>query len=367
MMLELLILVQLVIESLPISSSSHYRIVEMIMQRMGFVLPPLPAHFDHLLHGPTLVVLAVFFRREWLPLVRLMIKKRIDLIVWLRGNGASYALRVMFKISSIVFIATLIPVFFWYGVMPFLPTISFFSHAATMLFGFGVTMMLLFSLRWCDMFAGTRVQALPSTGLPSSLKLRRTGRINYLLTLVSFDKLRTSAGENVQEKACQHVGGASHVGGVGKEALVLRSPAQLCEDGRLEGYERVESIVYAGAILGLAQAAALVLPGLSRFASTYVVARWLNFAPRRAFQVCFLIQMPLIVASFFINGLRGLVHFDHWRLLCTASIGASFLFGTLLAYVGLCVVGGMVFRGTLWKWGWYLIAPMVVVLALMMR
>ena len=72
MMLEILIITQIAVESLPISSSSHMRLAEMFMLRMG--MPPihLPDFFDHLIHGPTILVLMIFFWREWFEPLRLL-------------------------------------------------------------------------------------------------------------------------------------------------------------------------------------------------------------------------------------------------------------------------------------------------------
>lgn len=50
-------------------------------------------------------------------------------------------------------------------------------------------------------------------------------------------------------------------------------------------------------ILGIAQGIAL-LPGISRFGSTFVTARWLGFSARKSFQLSFLISWPINVAAF---------------------------------------------------------------------
>lgn len=66
--LYLWITTQIVAESFPISSSSHVRVIEYLMQRASDVaLRALPEHFDELLHIPTLLILALFFRHRWAP------------------------------------------------------------------------------------------------------------------------------------------------------------------------------------------------------------------------------------------------------------------------------------------------------------
>jgi undecaprenyl-diphosphatase len=50
-------------------------------------------------------------------------------------------------------------------------------------------------------------------------------------------------------------------------------------------------------ILGLVQGCAM-LPGVSRFATTYAAARWLSLSDRHALETAWMIQMPLIGISF---------------------------------------------------------------------
>ena len=51
-------------------------------------------------------------------------------------------------------------------------------------------------------------------------------------------------------------------------------------------------------ILGMVQGCALLLPGVSRFGTTYAAARWLSLSDRHAFEVSWMIQMPLMGISF---------------------------------------------------------------------
>jgi undecaprenyl pyrophosphate phosphatase UppP len=50
-------------------------------------------------------------------------------------------------------------------------------------------------------------------------------------------------------------------------------------------------------VLGLVQGCAM-LPGVSRFATTYAAARWLSFSDRHALETAWMIQMPLMGISF---------------------------------------------------------------------
>ncbi len=67
----IVIATQIIIESLPISSSGHLMLLEQwFSQRgQGFNIA-LPEHFDHLLHAPTVVIVALYFKNAWWGLVR---------------------------------------------------------------------------------------------------------------------------------------------------------------------------------------------------------------------------------------------------------------------------------------------------------
>jgi len=62
---------QIITESLPVSSSSHMRLLSSYIQRAGgsSFLNALPRYFDDFLHLPTLLMLIVFFWYRWAPVV----------------------------------------------------------------------------------------------------------------------------------------------------------------------------------------------------------------------------------------------------------------------------------------------------------
>jgi undecaprenyl-diphosphatase len=65
---------QIIAESFPISSSSHVRLLEMYLHRIGFAswLSSVPKYFVDFLHLPTLCILLLFFGNRWLsPLLHL--------------------------------------------------------------------------------------------------------------------------------------------------------------------------------------------------------------------------------------------------------------------------------------------------------
>jgi undecaprenyl-diphosphatase len=62
-----------------------------------------------------------------------------------------------------------------------------------------------------------------------------------------------------------------------------------------------------GLIVGLAQGVSL-LPGISRFGMTFVVARWLGFANEKAFGISFLIGWPINIAAFVVGFMKLYQH-----------------------------------------------------------
>lgn len=67
----ILVILQIVVESFPVSSSGHMQLFSLYMQYFGVQLPEYitATWFEHLLHIPTLCVVALFFMRQWLPIV----------------------------------------------------------------------------------------------------------------------------------------------------------------------------------------------------------------------------------------------------------------------------------------------------------
>ncbi len=112
-------------------------------------------------------------------------------------------------------------------------------------------------------------------------------------------------------------------------------------------------------ILGILQATALLIPGLSRFGITYVGARWLGYSHRRSLQLSFLIFAPLIAAAFLGNGCRFLMINPDARTLFTLPVIITVITGTILSAGCLVVIDYLGKRNKLWLLGVYLILPIV--------
>ena len=198
-----MICTQIVTESLPISSSGHVALLAMIVgfsAHNGTLLNDAHASWlqqqlmmrsiDHFLHGPTCIIVLLFFYRRWSTLLKNW-RKTNHIIAQLIGYAAvADCITAMFFVSF-----RLVPVY-WFPLG----------------LGFAVTACALASLIWCQ-----------------------------------------------------------------KEGQSLT----------------IGKMIVLGVVQGLA-----LLPGVSRFASTYTAARWLSLSPGKAFEVSWMIQMPLMGVSF---------------------------------------------------------------------
>lgn len=107
-----------------------------------------------------------------------------------------------------------------------------------------------------------------------------------------------------------------------------------------------------GAVLGTVQGLAL-LPGISRFGSTFVAARWLGFASADAFELSFLIGWPLMVAG----SLKGIVQVyraGQMGQLLQLPVLLSILIATVVSWFVLCWVAQLIERNELHNCSWWL-------------
>ncbi len=279
-----LVLVQLIAESLPISSSSHVEIARMLMERGGLLVAPWSMHFDHLLHGSMILVLVLFFWREWLVpakfffrglrnnvgLLKLKNQSSVSTVSWYR------LCRVICNVALLQLLVLVLVTCWYFGMMPILKSMQWFSHPATLVGGLVVTALALLSLRF------KREQVYTTFGL--------------------------------------------------REAVVL-------------------SIVQMIALL----------PGISRFASCYVCARWLNISPRRALQVTFAVELPLIMGAFVVHGIPVVLNGSAFNYCPPMPLFACFIAGTACSLVALSGVARLAKRNLMWLFGVYMIVPIVCV------
>lgn len=279
-MLTLYVLVQIVVESLPVSSSSHVRIAEWLC---GIDFQTLfPHYLDHLLHGPTVLIMVVFFRKSWIQRLWLLSK---GLVHGVRTGEYSYATRrllnIMVQLCGYLVITTLLAVFGYAIIAKCFKHTSWYAGSELLLAGLISTACMLFSLYW----------------------------------------------EPEEHDA----------------VLNWRSAA----------------------LLGTVQACAL-LPGISRFAGTYVCARWLRIAPRRAFELSFLLELPLLVLAVIITGIGGFLKdpmSEFYSISMVGVIGCA----TVLGYAALWLMWKCALGRRLWLMGFYMILPISIVLCFLRK
>lgn len=242
-------LVQIVLESFPISSSGHALLSSYLCP-----LPTLPAWvikaWDYTLHFPTVCVVALYFRRRWFyPLLNI--------------NRCYYQVIKIFCYAALATAITLIG----YIVKLFLPLPNIPPAL-----GFFITLCSLFSL------------LLPRTGPYEKLTLKK---------------------------------------------LVYTSLLQVCA----------------------------LTPGVSRFALTFVGAIHMGIPARRAFEISFLVQWPLIFCAS-MYGIHTL-----WVSapeLLNPMVIRVMLGSSCLAYAGLSLQNYMVQKNLMWLWGVYMLVPFTV-------
>lgn len=111
-------------------------------------------------------------------------------------------------------------------------------------------------------------------------------------------------------------------------------------------------------VLGLVQGIAL-LSGISRLATTYVVARWLGLRPHKAFEVSWVIAVPLFIAA----SMQGV--YSIWRMpevheLVYASI--PYMVGAgICAYGALKLTAYLFYTGRGWWFGLYMVGLILLI------
>jgi undecaprenyl pyrophosphate phosphatase UppP len=231
--------------------------------------------FNHFLHGPTALILAIFFFKRWFFLLRAVL---VNTFFLLRGHTKYRARRTRTLwaiVCKIIFFTALADVatFFFYLLFRFGINTDLFPLGV----GFVITSMLLFSLYFCQS--------------------KQYARWHW----------------------------------------------------------------QAAVVLGVVQGLAL-LPGISRFAITFVCARWLNFSNKKAGEISFLIQWPLITAGF----LQGAYYVRAFSIFDASMFWVMFGAG-IAAFVAFCWVYHMLMTNKLWYFAWYLPAPTVVWLYYMFK
>ena len=111
-------------------------------------------------------------------------------------------------------------------------------------------------------------------------------------------------------------------------------------------------------VLGMVQACAL-LPGISRFASTYVAARWIGFYPYHAFGYSFALELPLLGVAF-LKGVYSVYSGDSDGDIFTLPLMGLVLLATVISYAVFVWVGRLVVENKIQNFGWYVLFTAVI-------
>jgi undecaprenyl-diphosphatase len=260
-----IIVLQIVLESFPVSSSGHNILLERLWKKIGYLLyikHPLETQriiglepeIIHMLHGPTLVVLFVVFYHDLVSWIPIAVRNKKFLLLLL--------LQILYADSITSFFYLL------------------FKHIGTSWFplslGFAATACALYGLRYCTKTTTT----LHPLGIAS--------------------------------------------------------------------------------VFGVVQGIAL-LPGLSRFGTTFVAARWLGFVPPHALKISMMLEVPLLAGAcarsaylLYLTNTYG-VFIKLWPACCI-------ILATFMSIISMFWIKKLVQTERLWLFSFYLVIPACIAL-----
>jgi len=284
-MLIIAIIIQVIGESLPVSSSGHLVLVDKFLSLFdsSMYIADLPGAVDTVLHIPTIFIIIFFFWADVTKIIYPLIaslKSRKTLI------AAQQQWRFFMRTIIHVALAVIVTVMFYMVIREWCYNVSWLRGTGMLSCGFAITTVELLSLRW------------------------------------------------VSSRSYQPL--------TNRRALLL----------------------------GSAQGIAL-LPGISRLATTYVVARWLKLSPQNSFGVSFLIALPVMIAGILKDALPAVIHFlkgmlHHearhyvtidWNLFLSWPIVLTLLVASGVSYFVLGRVQQLVFKEKFWCFGLYTVVP----------
>ncbi len=111
-------------------------------------------------------------------------------------------------------------------------------------------------------------------------------------------------------------------------------------------------------LLGAVQGVAYV-PGVSRLATVYAVASYLGLSGKKAFDISWLLQFPLLCGAAVVGWMgllikqKAILLFSGWDLIVMA-------IGSIVAFAGCCAMNSMAKRNFWWLWAIYIIIPLVI-------
>ncbi|KKP22942.1 MAG: Undecaprenyl-diphosphatase [candidate division TM6 bacterium GW2011_GWF2_28_16] len=130
------IFIQIILESLPISSSGHFLLAEKLF---GINIPE---YFDYVLHLPTIIILLIIFYKNWWGPIQKLLSGILNKKIYLKDSYKNLY-KIFFKIISLIFIADSITVLIWLLFKFYITNLSFYNSNFLLLTGFCITGLLL--------------------------------------------------------------------------------------------------------------------------------------------------------------------------------------------------------------------------------
>lgn len=320
--------VQIIVESFPVSSSGHcylllnflkksenifFSCTDFISQR-AIYSPTFLESFDHMLHAVTLFVLAVFFFERWK-------------IYLLRMRSC---LPIFFKAVLLTALADIITSLFYFF-------LKIYPIELPLIVGFSITAMSLGSLYMITVCPCLSFVTF-SVGTENTQDERKGIFPSCLFKFYSKIKNRFSS--------------------ISQSDFLPAHPECFCVSKNvtkdIKGWRSDRFTPTKALIIGLVQGIAL-LPGISRLATTYTAARWLGLHPRKAFEISWLIAVPLFLAAS-AQGVYKIMYMPevHWLV-----VGAlPYIIGAgIVAYGALKITAHLFYTHKAWWFGLYMIVP----------
>ena len=268
-----ILIAQVILESFPISSSGHVKLLYFFLLPHFFELKTIATsiEFEFFMQLPTVIVVVLFFYPKWYSFLQ---------YPW-RYRSVFFSCFVIAMISDII--AALFFILFYY---------TGIKQHISLGFGFCITAIVL----WCDYF------------------INQNDKIN--------------------------------------------------DQKEVSSIVKKNKILY-GVFLGLAQGIAL-LPGVSRFAMTYVCAHYFLQNRRKAWITSWMILMPMSIVAGLLG--FGIMIIKKDPIIITTLIeGANFfssigaiLISMIISFVSMRLVQKQLYAGCFFLWGFYMLLPLVV-------
>ena len=109
-------------------------------------------------------------------------------------------------------------------------------------------------------------------------------------------------------------------------------------------------------LLGLVQGIA-VLPGISRLAAVYAAGRIMNLASKKAFDVAWMLQFPLILGAACFGW--GTLIYQHENVMLSQSTLIAVSVGSIIAFFGFYSMNLLVKHNNMWFMAWYILIPLL--------